>query len=85
MSTNLNTLKAKVREVVTKCALMESDNLPPVLKSAKENNTVYYLLAEKMIAELASLMQRHEDWILRHRNRPEVPPDPAYTSSLFPP
>lgn len=60
--TNLNTLKAKVRQIVDSCALYSQEELPPVLRVVAENKQDAFILTENMIHDLAAMMQKHEEW-----------------------
>lgn len=63
MSTNLNTLKAKVSAVIRDCEIDPEQNCN-VLSSAEENGAKTFFLKARLIEKIAELMQRHEVWCL---------------------
>lgn len=71
-ATNLHTLKAKVRERLDHCTLYNTEELPELLRRVQQNKQDGYILTEKLVTEIATLMQRFEEWVLA--GKPPSPP-----------
>ena len=75
--THLSKLKAKINTVIDNACIVEDEKMmerPNWLKYVRQDGKFELFLKDKMITELAELMQRHECWCEQGKPKTFIPP-----------
>ena len=73
MPTNLSTLKAMVRDVLRDCVLPAGENTPEFVRAVAEGKKDALLMSERLITNIAIMMQRHEEETARRFHQKYLP------------